>query len=426
MYEDEIIKLIHLLFPINRSITGQGNRKTLKELKKICNKLSIKSFKSGTKVFDWKIPDEWNVNNAYIVDPNGNKLLNFKENNLHLVSYSVPIKKYINFNILKRKIYSIKSLPSAIPYRTSYYNKDWGFCMSYNEKKKLKSGKYFVNIDSNFKNGKMHYGELFIKGKSKKEILLTSNICHPSLVNNELSGPCLLIYLAKYLLNNKNLNYSYRLIFIPETIGSIAYINKNLNYLKKNIIFGISLICLSGKGNFSLIKSKFGNKGIDNIAVAFFKKNIKKGKIYSWLSRGSDERQFGSPLIDIPFISISKTKFDSFKEYHTSLDNLDSLNKEDISKSFRIIKKFINTIEKNIFPKSNKTCEPFFQKYKLYKKVDNSALNNKLSNESRLIRDFLSYSDGYNSLNEISKILRCSIKKTKEINKILINHKIIE
>ena len=219
----KIYNLIKILWPFNRSLTGNGNRATLKILKKINSDLKVLEVKSSIQVYDWKIPLEWNVKKAFIKNVNTREeILNFKNNNLHLMGYSIPIKKIFTLDKLKKNLNYIKNKPHAIPYTTSYYKKNWGFNLAYNNFKKLnKKHKYEVNIDTNFKKGSMSFGEIFIKGKSKKEIIFSTYICHPSMANNELSGPCLSIYLSKWIKKFKNRNFSYRFIFIPETIGSI-------------------------------------------------------------------------------------------------------------------------------------------------------------------------------------------------------------
>ena len=218
-----ILNFAKSIWSFNRSLSGEGNRATLKKIKEIVKKLNIKSIKSGSKCFDWKIPKEWHVDHAYLIDPNGKKICDFKKNNLHLVGYSAAVDKLINLKELKKHLHYLKEQPTAIPYVTSYYKKNWGFCISYNEYKKLNKGNYKVIIKSKLFNGKMDYGELIIRGKSKKEILLSTNICHPSMANNEISGISVLTFLAKYLSSKKNY-FTYRIIFIPETIGSIFYI----------------------------------------------------------------------------------------------------------------------------------------------------------------------------------------------------------
>ena len=225
--------LMKRLFNINRSLTGEGNRKTLKIIKKKIRALRILEFKSGQKVFDWIVHPEWIVKDAYVLDQNKKKIIDFKKNNLHLVGYSKAIKKKVSLGELKKHLYTYKSQPDAIPYVTSYYNKTWGFCLPFNKLKKLKKGEYYVNVDSVFNNnGSLTIGEYKIKGKSNKEILLSTNICHPSMANNELSGPVISTFLIDYFSKRKNY-YSMRFLFLPETIGPLTYLSKNLRTVKK-------------------------------------------------------------------------------------------------------------------------------------------------------------------------------------------------
>ena len=229
-----MLKLAKKYYEIHRSITGSGLRKSLKLLQSIIPKLQIKKIKSGTKVFDWKIPPEWNVKDAFIQNEKSQKIIDFKKNNLHLINYSTPINKIVKREDLTKHLHYLKKKPNAIPYITSYYKKYWGFCLSYNQfKKKIKGNNFKVLIKSKFnKNGNLNYGELIIKGKSKKEILIHTYICHPRMANNETSGPILCTYLANFFSKRKN-RFSFRFIFTPETIGTISYINKNLEQLKK-------------------------------------------------------------------------------------------------------------------------------------------------------------------------------------------------
>jgi Uncharacterized protein conserved in bacteria with an aminopeptidase-like domain len=247
------------LFPICRSLAGPGNRKTLKYFFKLNKEFKIFKFKSGTKVFDWKIPDEWSVKDAFIQHSSGKKFAEFKKNNLHLVGYSIPVKKTISRKDLMQKIYTQKDQPNAIPYVTSYYNKSWGFCISDKEKKKLPSGSYKVVIDSKIEKGNLEVAEAVIKGKLKKEIFFSSYICHPSMANNELSGPVLLNALMLYVKDKypKN-NYTYKFVLLPETIGSIAYISKFRKILRKNVICGFVLTCVGGERGYSFVNTPNG------------------------------------------------------------------------------------------------------------------------------------------------------------------------
>jgi len=267
MVGKKIHDLAKQLWPINRSITGEGVVNTLKILKRIVPDLEIKSIKSGTKVFDWTIPDEWVIQNAWVKDPSGKKIIDFKVNNLHLVGYSTPVNQTVSLENLNKHLHSSKEQPNAIPYVTSYYNKNWGFCIKHNLRKKLKKGKYKVFIDSKFKsNGKLTYGEILIPGKSKKEIFLSTYICHPSMANNELSGPCVTIFLANWIKCLKKKKFSYRIIFVPETIGSIAYISKNLKKMKKNINAGYNICCIGDNRSYSYLSSRNSNTISDQVA----------------------------------------------------------------------------------------------------------------------------------------------------------------
>ena len=240
MVTQRIYNLGKALFPINRSITGKGTLKSLKLIQKEIPKLKIKKIKSNSKVFDWKIPPEWNVKKAFVKDKFGKKIIDIEVNNLHLVGYSSPVEKKISKKQLLKRIYSIKKQPNAIPYVTSYYKRYWGFCLSYNQKKKIikkynDNDKFIVKIDSNYKkNGNLNYGEVILPGKEKKEILISTYICHPQMANNELSGPLVVTALVKHFIKRKN-EKTLRFIFVPETIGSIAYLNKNFKILKKYV-----------------------------------------------------------------------------------------------------------------------------------------------------------------------------------------------
>ena len=398
--QKKMINLIKKLWPINRSLTGEGNRQTLRILKSLCDSLKIKEIRSGKKVFDWKTPLEWNVKEAWIKDLNNKTIVDFKKNNLHLVGYSIPIKKKINLNSLKKKIYTLKKQPSAIPYITSYYKKDWGFCMSYNAKKKLNKKFYKVFINSNLKKGSLSYGEILIKGKLKKEIFFSTYICHPSMANNELSGPCIAINLAKWLKDKKNLKYSYRIIFVPETIGSISYIYQNLKKLKKNTFAGFNLTCLGDERCYSFLPSRNGKTFSDHLAQHVLFHTDKNYKKYTWLDRGSDERQYCAPGVDLPIASVMRSKYGTYPEYHTSLDKIGTVvTQKGLTQSFELFKKMIFIIENNFKPKIKIKCEPMLSKRDLYPTLSTKKKNDDSSN----MLNFLSYCDGSHTLLEISE-----------------------
>lgn len=416
------------LFPINRSLTGKGTKKTLKIIKNQFNFLKIKKIKSGKKIYDWKIPEEWNVEDAYVKDKYEKKIINFKNNSLHLVGYSQPINKKINKDLLLKKIYSLPKQPNAIPYVTSYYKKNWGFCISEKQlnlirKTYNKEDKFNVVIKSNFKkNGFLHYGEALIKGKSKQEILISTYICHPSMANNELSGPIVSMGLMNYFMKKKP-KKTLRFLFIPETIGSIAYIKKNFKKLKKNVIGGFLLTCIGDNKNHSFMLSKYKNSPSDEALLeAYAKLKIKKKIEYSFLKRGSDERQFNSPGIDLGITSIFRSKYNTFPEYHTSLDDFNFVNYSGVLGGFQVAKQAINNLQKKIFPKSKLICEPFLTKRNLYSTISKKDLN---SNYAKKILDFLQFADGKNSLEKISILTSMKLSEINKLTKMLIRLRLI-
>ena len=415
------------LFLITRSLTGNGVKKTLNIIQKEFPKLKIKKFKSGTKVFDWNIPEEWNVTDAYVIDKYNNRIIDFKKNNLHLVGYSIPIKKNITKKELFKNLYFLKNQPKAIPYITSYYKRRWGFCISYNEYKILDkryslNDKFKVVINSNLnKKGNLNYGELILKGKSKKEILISTYICHPSMANNELSGPIVSMGLINYF-KNKKLNKTLRFVFIPETIGSISYLSKNLKYLKENVIGGYNLSCIGDERQHSCMFSKYQNSPSDEAVIEAYKLlKIKNYKVYPFLKRGSDERQYNSPGIDLKISSIFRTKYAEYPEYHTSLDNFNLVTLKGCVGGFNVARKSIEILLERIYPKCKIICEPQMDKRGLRPTLSTKNLN-KLT---RSYMDFLQYADGTNSLEKISNLIKLELNSVKKINSILFKKNLI-
>tara|TARA_Y100000389_G_scaffold205040_1_gene262341 strand:- start:5914 stop:7230 length:1317 start_codon:yes stop_codon:yes gene_type:complete len=414
------------MFQLCRSITGKGIKKSLFLIKKKFKDLKIYKIRSGTKVFDWKVPPEWNIKKAYIVDKNNNKIIDFKNSNLHIINYSKPIKITLNRDDLLKKIYSLPKQPNAIPYVTSYYKKNWGFCCTHKKKieilKKYKKRDLFkVEIISSFNNkGHLTYGELCLPGKSDQEILISTYLCHPSMANNELSGPIVSMSLIDYFAKKK-LEKTLRFLFIPETIGSISWISKNFNHIKNKIIGGYNISCIGDNRSHSFVESKLKKSIFDKILVKNYKKKKIKFKRYSFLKRGSDERQFNSPGVDLPFVTVCRSKFGEYKEYHTSLDNFSLVNVEGLLGGFRIVKSSIKDIIKLKFPKSKVICEPHLSKYKLY----NSINFKNQKNNSINILNFLQYSDGTKSIKEISRIINLDYKECEKITSILKKNKLI-
>ncbi len=416
-----------LLFPICRSITGSGVRKTLSIIKKEFPSIKICTVRSGTKVFDWRVPPEWNIKDAYVLDKFNKKIISFHSNNLHVVGYSTPIKKTLTKNQLLKHLHSLPHQPKAIPYMTSYYKKYWGFCITHNQKilfknKYKKSDQFKVVIKSKINpNGKLNYGELVLKGKSKQEILISTYICHPSMANNELSGPIVSMSLINYFSKFKNLKKTLRFIFIPETIGSISYLSKNLDNLKKNVVGGYNLSCIGDERQHSCMLTKYSDSVSDKSLIEAYRKLKIKFKLYSFLERGSDERQYNSPGIDLPIASIFRTKYGEYPEYHTSLDNFDLVTKNGIAGGFKVSKEAIKFLMKKIIPKNNILCEPQMGKRGLYPSLSGKNKKTKIIN----YMSFLQYADGKNDLDVIKEKLGISKLELNKIFKILKKNKLI-
>ena len=418
-----IFKWAKDLFPLHRSITGKGTDKTLSYLNNVIGNLKIHKIKSGSKIFDWKVPKVWEINKAYIKDQKGKKIVDYDLSNLHIVGYSIPFKGLISFDKLNKNLYSIPNQKNAIPFITSYYRKKWGFCISQNERKKLKKKeKYEVFIDSKFKNGHLKYGEFYKRGKVETEIVFSTNICHPSLGNNELSGILIATALCKYIQEIDNY-YSYRIVFVPETIGALCFLKKNYKNLKK-IKAGFVLSCLGDDKNYSLIHSPYKNTFADKVSKFNYEYNKYKFKSFSYLNRGSDERQYCSPKFNLPFCTLCRTKFGDYKEYHTSLDNLDFITSKALEKSFLMIKSLISIIEANKTYVTNIFGEPFLTKYNLKDEV--SGYNKPLNLKTKVIIDFISYSNGKNDLIDISNYIKKDFKYLCEISKKIEKLKIIK
>ena len=396
----EMHALCTRLFPLNRSLTGEGVRQTLEILNEYMPDLDIHEVPSGTKCFDWEVPDEWVISAGYIEGPDGNKIIDFAVNNLHVVGYSVPINQTLSLEELQTKLHSIEHMPDAIPYVTSYYEDNWGFCISDKQRKSLKPGKYRAVIDSEKKSGNMTYGELLIPGQSEEEVLISTYICHPSMANNELSGPVVATFLSEWISSFDN-QYTYRFVFVPETIGSIYYISENLDHLKEKVIAGFVLSCLGDDRTYSYLPSRKGNTLADRAAKHALKYIFPKFMEYSFLDRGSDERQYCSPGVDLPVASILRSKYGEYDEYHTSLDNLEFVTPSGLLGGLTALKKSIKTIELNKVYKVTNCCEPQLGKRNLY---PNLSKNNRCS----IIKDrmnLLAYSDGIVDLLEIANLL---------------------
>lgn len=427
----DLEKLFDNLFPICRSITGDGYRKSLYLIK---NFIPFKKYKypTGKKVFDWQIPKEWNVKDAYIENLLGKKIVDFNQNNLHLMSYSTPINKVMSLKELNKNLHSIKNLPNHVPYVTSYYKKNWGFCLSNNQRVRLKNENYKVVINSSLKKGYVEWGEFLLKKNvednsiKKDTILISSYLCHPSMANNELSGPLIQILVYLKLKKIKKRRFNYLFVINPETIGSICFIHKNLKFLKKNLISGIVLTCLGGpKRTLSYKLSRQGNSIFDN----YFKKLAKqrKIKIRKFNTTGSDERQYCSSECNLPVGQLARTIYGNYKEYHTSADNKKFVKLKRFEKTSNEIIDFIKYNEEQIFLRRKQPyCEIQLGKRSLYPNINSPSTQNDSSDtlinsrqQLEIITKILSFADGQTRLSDLDLSNNYSQDDIKKIYLIL-------
>jgi len=405
-----------------RSLTGHGTRRTFEYLKKINPDLCIHSFKSYTKVFDWEIPDEWNIYDAYIEHESGKRFAEFSANNLHVMGYSTPCDTNISLDELLPHIYTQPDQPDLIPYVTSYYSERWGFCMSENDKRNLPKGKYHVVIDAKKGPGSLELADLKINGDSSNEIFFSTNVCHPSMANNELSGLVISTALIQYVKEKyPNPKYTYRFVFVPETIGSITYLSKHLDELQENVVCGFNLSCVGDERSYSHINSRMGDNLADNALQAALI-GLDNVVTYSFLERGSDERQYCSPGVDLPICGFARTKYGKYPEYHTSADNFDVVTEKGLNGSFDVISSIIDAFEIGLFPQNTIKCEPQLGKRNLYPTI--SQKGGYVDVNTRM--DFLAYADGNHSLFDISKKIDKNLSLIILEAKILKEHGLIE
>lgn len=403
----EIYNLANKIFPICRSITGDGVRETLDILSEYLAqdriKLDIHEVPSGTKVFDWTVPKEWAIHSAYIEDKRGNKIIDMKDNNLHVMGYSMPVDKWVTLDELKKCVYTQPDQPDVIPYATSYYKECYGFCMSANQLESLNEGEYHIFIDSKLFDGSLTYAEVIMPGETKEELLLTSYTCHPSMANNECSGPVVLAALMRYVNSMKHRRYTYRFVLNPETIGALTYLSQNLDHLKKNLVAGIVLSCVGDDRDYSIIESRYA----DTIADKSLKSILAtKGKYttHSFLKRGSDERQYNAPGIELPVVGFSRTKYSEYPEYHTSADDMGLISPSGLQGSYETLVQWINSMENNRKYQVTILGEPQLDKRGLYPTISMKGSSDAI----RPMLDCIAYADGKNDLFDISRIIGVS------------------
>lgn len=395
-----MLALAQRLYPICRSLTGDGVRTSLDILREHIP-LEVHEVASGTAVFDWSVPDEWNVREAYIEDSAGNRVVDFREHNLHLVSYSVPVDLELELDELQSRLYSLPEAPDAIPYVCSYYQPDWGFCLAHRKRVALQPGRYRVRIDSTLAPGHLTYADLVLPGSSSEEVLFSTYICHPSMANNELSGPVVATALASWLLSRSN-RLTYRFVFIPETIGSLVYISRHLDKLKSQTIAGYNLSCLGDDRAYSYLPTRYGDTLADRVALHVLGHTDPRFLRYSFLERGGDERQYCSPGIDLPVVTLCRSLFRKFSEYHSSLDDFNLVTQAALLDSLTLLQRCVTVLESNLTYISCCLGEPQLGRRGLY-----GHKSSELRSVERLCPhlDVLAYADGRNDLLGIAERL---------------------
>ncbi|WP_376692007.1 DUF4910 domain-containing protein [Wenzhouxiangella sp. EGI_FJ10409] len=386
------------LWPINRSISGPGLRETLGIIKELLPDLRLMEVPSGTRVLDWIVPDEWEIREAWLEGPDGERIVDFKDNNLHVVGYSEAVDQKMGLEELQSHLHSLPDQPQAVPYVTSYYSRTWGFCLSENQRQALKQGTYRAYIDARHFEGSITLGELIIPGESEDEVLLSTYCCHPSMANNELSGPCLTAYLAQWIQSAPR-RYTYRIVFVPEMIGSIAYLDSRLDTLRENVVAGFNITCVGDERSWSYLPSRHGATLSDAVALHVLKHETAGFTRYSWLDRASDESNYCAPGIDLPVASVMRSKYGEYPEYHTSEDDLENVvTAEGLGGSFALYKRMLEALESHCYPRCLVLGEPQLGRRGLY-----PSLSKKRSTESvRPMLDVLSLSDGTCSLVDLA------------------------
>lgn len=397
------------LFPLNRSLTGKGVRMTLEFIKKELPELQIHEVPSGTQAFDWTVPKEWSMNAGYIADLSGTRLIDFENNNLHVVGYSTPIDKVVTKDELAAHLHTLPDQPDAIPYITSYYKKNFGFCLTEIQRKSMGEGPFHIYIDSQLFDGNMTYAELFIPGETEEEILFSTYVCHPSMANNELSGPVVAVALAKHIESLEERHFSYRFIFTVENIGATYYISRHLAHMRDHIKAGWVLGCIGDDRTFSYVPTRFGNTYTDSISRRVLQDLSENFTEYKWLDGGSDERRYNSPGVELPIGSLMRSMYGQYPEYHTSLDNLEVISPAGLQGGLTMLIDAVQILETNFYWRIKTKCEPQLGKRGLYPNTSTKSSGAEVRN----LMNVVSFLDG--SLSVLAIAEKCEMRYSEVI-----------
>jgi aminopeptidase-like protein len=402
------------LYPLCRSLTGDGLRETLRRLQRLVP-LTLHEVPTGTAVFDWTVPKEWNIRDAWVKNIRGQRVIDFQRSNLHVVSYSAPVRRHMSFAELRPHLHTLPDSPDWIPYRASYYTETWGFCLSQRQLDTLEHGDYEVCIDSTLEPGSLTYGELLVPGESSDEVLISCHVCHPSLANDNLSGIAIAAHLGR-VLRSKPLRYSYRFLFLPGTIGPITWLSRNEDAVPR-IRHGLVLVCLGDAGRLTYKQSRRGNAPIDR-AAAHVLRHAGDHEIQSFSPYGYGERQYCSPGFDLPVGRLSRTPHDCYPEYHTSADDLTFIRADRLADSFAACLAIIDVLEHDrTYVNQHPKCEPQLGRRGLYREI---------GAEEMAILWVLNQSDGQHSLLDIAERSGLEFEPVRRAAALLARHNLLK